>query len=118
MATGLETQWLGGIHRNSRIVLTFREFMPEWSALIRTKDGREIDFLVLINNHPHCLIESKWADDAPSKNFLHYEAYFPEIKKFQLVKELKREKTFPGGLEVREVARWLYNIDFSSAIKY
>ena len=85
---------------------------------LRTKDGKEIDFLVVINSKPYCLIEVKWSDDAPSKHFSYFEPYFIKIKKIQLVKEIKRDKTYPDGLEIRDVVTWLSKIDFSDAIQY
>lgn len=85
---------------------------------LRTKDGKEIDFLVVINNKPYASIETKWSDDTPNKNFSHFSSYLPKIKKIQLVKEIKREKTFRDGLEIRNVVNWLTKIDFSDAIKY
>ncbi|MEI8054481.1 MAG: ATP-binding protein [bacterium] len=85
---------------------------------LRTKDGREIDFLVVINGNPYCLIEVKWADNEPSKHFSYFEKYFPKIKKLQLVKEIKRDKTYPNELEIRDVVTWLTNIDFSDAVTY
>ena len=85
---------------------------------LRTKDGKEIDFLVVINSKPYCLIEVKWSDDTPSKHFPHFESYFVRTKKIQLVKEIKRDKTYPDGLEIRDVVTWLSKIDFSDAIQY
>lgn len=86
-------------------------------SFLRTKDGRELDFLVIVGEKPHCLIEVKISDDKPSKNFAHFEHYFPDIKKIQLVKDLKRETTFANGLEIRSVTNWLYNIDFTYDVK-
>ena len=83
---------------------------------LRTKEGHEIDFLVLIDGNPCCLIEVKWADDIPHKNFKYFDRYLPNMKKIQLVKELKREKTYPDGLEIRSVLNWLANIDFSEFV--
>lgn len=85
---------------------------------VRTKDGKEVDFLVVINGEPIYLIEVKWADDAPSKHFSYFENYFSKIKKIQLVKEIQREKTFPNGVEIRDVVDWLYNIDFQEAVHF
>ncbi|OGT07585.1 MAG: ATPase [Gammaproteobacteria bacterium GWE2_37_16] len=85
---------------------------------VRTKDGKEVDFLVVINGKPIYLIEVKWADDTLSKHFACFETYFSEIKKIQLVKEIQREKTFPNGGEIRDVVDWLYNIDFREAVRY
>lgn len=81
---------------------------------VRTKDGKEIDFLVMIGNKAYNLIEVKWADDNPSKHFAYFETFFPEVKKIQLVKEIRREKTYSNNLEIRGVVDWLYNIDFSN----
>ena len=80
---------------------------------LKTKDSKEIDFLVMIDARPCYLIEVKLADESPHKNFQHFERYFPGVKKIQLVKEIKREKTYPNALEVRSVMHWLSNIDFS-----
>ena len=74
---------------------------------LRNKDGREIDFLVLIDNKPSHAIEVKWADDQPSPHFKHFSRFFKCVKKVQLVKELKKEKTYPDGLEIRKVVPWL-----------
>jgi len=76
----------------------------------RTKDGKEIDFLILKNETPFMLLEVKLADEHASANFAHFGKHFPGIKKVQLVKDLKREKTFPDGVEIREAGRWLSTI--------
>ncbi|EKD71815.1 MAG: hypothetical protein ACD_46C00091G0007 [uncultured bacterium] len=83
---------------------------------VRTKEGHEIDFLVVIDDKPCCLIEIKWADDTPHKNFRYFDQHLPKVKKIQLVKEIKREKTYPDGLEIRSVLDWLVNIDFSEFV--
>ncbi|MCK5544888.1 MAG: ATP-binding protein, partial [Desulfobulbaceae bacterium] len=62
---------------------------------VRTKDGREIDFFITRENSPLFLIEVKWADSRPSRNFRAFEKFFPDIKQIQLVKELDRGKTYP-----------------------
>lgn len=80
-------------------------------CFLRTKDGREIDFLVILNNKPAWLIEVKWADDDPNKNFKYFESSFGEVKQIQLVKEIKREKTYPNGLQIRSLINWLYEIN-------
>jgi hypothetical protein len=35
----------------------------------------------------------------------------PDVRKIQPVKELKKEKTYPGGAEIRRVCNWLANLD-------
>ena len=57
------------------------------------------------------MIEVKWADSAPSRNFSFFDKYFPGVKKVQLVKKLDREKTYPTGTEIRSAHNWL--ADFS-----
>jgi predicted AAA+ superfamily ATPase len=82
-------------------------------SYIRTKDGREIDFLITHQGTPFCMIEVKWADNRPSDNFRVFEGYFPGITKIQLVKELAREKTYPDGLEIRAAQNWLATFSWS-----
>lgn len=76
----------------------------------RTKDGKEIDFLIVKNDAPFMLAEVKLTDNHKSANFTHFGKYFPDIKKVQLVKNLKREKSFPDGVEIRSAGRWLSTI--------
>ncbi len=76
---------------------------------LKTKDNKEIDFLVTRNESPTLLIEVKWADQKMSPNFSMFKRYFPEIQKIQLVGDLKREKTYPDGTEIRRASNWLAN---------
>jgi len=78
---------------------------------LKTKDNREIDFFILRDETPLLMIEVKWADNVPSRNFSIFGKFFPEIKKIQLVKNLIREKTYPNGTEIRSAHNWLS--DFS-----
>lgn len=77
---------------------------------VRTKDGKEIDFLVCIDGKPLHLIEVKLLKDTPSKNFNHFLKFLPECSATQVVKELKREKTYPNGVSVRSLIPWLTNL--------
>jgi uncharacterized protein len=79
---------------------------------IRTKEGQELDFLVCIEHKAEYLIEVKSSDDQPAAGFKHFKDYFPKAKLLQLVRNLKREKTFPGGVEVRDLVNWLGNLSF------
>ena len=74
---------------------------------LRNKDGNEIDFLTVKKDQPVQMIEVKWQDNTLSKNFSAFDKYIKNIKKTQLVKELKREKTYPGGAEIRIAHKWL-----------
>jgi len=77
---------------------------------LRTKDGREVDFFITKNDKPLMLLEVKLSDDSPSKSMKFFSSNFPRIKKIQIVKELKREKTFPDGLEIRQAHKWLSSV--------
>ena len=78
---------------------------------LKTKDNREIDFFITRNEAPFLMVEVKWADSNPSRNFSVFGNSFPGIKKVQIVKELDREKTYPEGTEIRIAHKWL--ADFS-----
>lgn len=78
---------------------------------LRTKDGKEIDFLICIERNPTLMLEIKWSDETPVNSFHHFSQFLPEAKKIQLVKELTREKTYPDGLEIRALLPWLSKLD-------
>lgn len=78
---------------------------------VRTKDGKELDFVVCLNGKPTHLIEVKWADDNAAPAFHHFLPLFHHVKAIQLVKDCRREKTFPNGLEIRELVPWLTRLN-------
>lgn len=77
---------------------------------LRTKDGKEIDFLICIERKATLMLEIKWSDETPASGFQHFSKWLPYVKKIQLVKELMREKTYPDGLEVRCLIPWLADL--------
>ena len=77
---------------------------------LKNKDGRGIDFLVTRAALPELMIEVKWRNEKLSSNFKIFEKYLPKARKIQLVKELKREKTYPDGAEVRMAHNWLADL--------
>ncbi len=79
---------------------------------LKTKDGREIDFFVTRNETPNIMIEIKWADSTPSRNFSIFGRRFSGIKKVQIVKNLDREKTYADGTEIRLAHNWLADFSF------
>ncbi len=81
---------------------------------LRTKEGKEIDFLTLIDNKPTHMIEVKMSDETPSPAFNHYLSLIKNVKCIQLVKQCHREKTFPNGVEVRSLIDWLAMMSFSN----
>ena len=79
---------------------------------LRTKDGKEIDFLILIDNKPTHMIEVKMSDESPSAAFDHYRSILKHSKCIQLVRQCQREKTFPNGVEIRNLVSWLAGMSF------
>jgi predicted AAA+ superfamily ATPase len=80
---------------------------------LKNKDGKEIDFFITKESVPYILIEVKWEGEAKSSNFSVFEKYFKNISKIQVVKELKREKTYPDGTQIRKASQWLGTLDLS-----
>jgi hypothetical protein len=74
---------------------------------LRNKDAREIDFFITKNEQPSLMIEVKWRDEKLTPNFAIFNKHFDNIKKIQLVKELKRGKPYPDGTEIRKAHHWL-----------
>ncbi len=74
---------------------------------LKNKDGYEIDFCTTTDDKPSLMIEVKWKDGNLSPNFDIFHKLFPQVKMIQLTKELKREKTFPNGAEIRIAHNWL-----------
>jgi predicted AAA+ superfamily ATPase len=72
---------------------------------LRTKDGLELDFLVVIDDQPILAIEVKTADCEPAKPFKHFEKFLPaSVDRVQLVKDIAREYDIPSGLKVRRLS--------------
>lgn len=78
---------------------------------LRTKDRKELDFLILQNSTPTHLIEVKWSEESPSPAFKHFHNFLPNTKQIQLVHTLSRETTYPTGLEIRQLIPWLINLN-------
>lgn len=78
---------------------------------LQTKNGQEIDFFITRDDEPYIMLEVKWADNALSRNFKIFARFFPHAKQVQLVRNLAREKTFPGGAEIRWAHAWLSSLN-------
>jgi predicted AAA+ superfamily ATPase len=74
---------------------------------LRTKDGKEIDFLTVVDHRPTHMIEVKKADTAISTAFNHFRKFLPQAKQLQLVKDTKRNFSLPTGGRVEKLAPWL-----------
>ena len=80
---------------------------------LKNKDKKEIDFCVTTEETPALMIEVKWKDGNLSPNFEVFNHVFPQVKMIQVTKELKREKTFPNGAEIRIAHKWLSTLSLS-----
>ncbi len=81
---------------------------------LRTKEGKEIDFAISMDERVTHLIEVKMSDGNASPSFLHFSPQLPEVKTIQLVRHCEREKTYPHGLEVRALIPWLCKLSLHS----
>ena len=77
---------------------------------LKNKDGKEIDFCTTANDSPSLMVEVKWKDETLSSNFEIFKKFFPQIKMVQVTKELRKEKTFPNGVEIRTAHKWLADL--------
>jgi len=77
---------------------------------LKNKDGKEIDFCITANDNPSLMVEVKWKDGTLSSNFEIFKKFFPQIKMIQVTKELRKEKTFPNGVEIRTAHKWLADL--------
>lgn len=71
------------------------------------KGGKEIDFIIHEKNHDPILVEVKTSDSSPTASFKNFAGHFKKPQLIQLVLNLKREKTFPDGTEIRRLDKWL-----------
>ncbi|MHB1946889.1 MAG: ATP-binding protein [Gammaproteobacteria bacterium] len=78
---------------------------------LRTKEGKEIDFLILIGGKVTHLIEVKQSNGNLTSAFNYFNTFLPDAKKIQIVHELQREKTFPQGFEIRSLIPWLAQLN-------
>ena len=95
--------------------LNFREdvYGEQWQLFyLRNKDKKEVDFMIAKNNNPLCMVEVKTSQDHVSEGLSFFANKFKKAKKIQIVHQLKREKTFPNGIEVRKAHNWLSLLPF------
>ena len=75
---------------------------------LRSRDKREIDFVLTKEGKPFCMIEVKWKNDKPSPHFNFFAKDMPRsVKKIQVLRHLYREKTTSTGVEMRSATHWL-----------
>jgi predicted AAA+ superfamily ATPase len=83
---------------------------------LKTKDGVEIDFLVVIDNKPLLAIEVKTSDDEPSKSFKVFKHFMKDVTCIQLVLNPRREFDSLDGVQVRGLVDYLAQFDLMRII--
>ena len=78
---------------------------------LRTKEGKEIDFAVVLDKQVTRLIEVKQTDTSLVPAFNHFLPMFPCAKGFQLVKNTSRNTSFSNGCRLEKLADWLCEVD-------
>ncbi|MCX7338232.1 MAG: ATP-binding protein [Alphaproteobacteria bacterium] len=81
---------------------------------LRTKEGKEIDFLIVVDDKPILCIEVKSTDDKPAPSFDHFEKFLGAIPRIQLVAQLRREFTTETGIQVRHLGNFLAAFDLKA----
>ena len=79
---------------------------------IRTKEGREVDFLLSERRRPILLVEAKFGDDTPAPNLKRFQAALrvPAIQLIQKAEGFKRVRNAGCPLLVAPAAWWLPNL--------
>ncbi len=72
---------------------------------LRTKDGAEVDFCLVREDHPERLIEVKRSDSKPAPALVNFQKRY-DIPSVQAVLHLKREK-IERGIEIRKGMNFL-----------
>lgn len=76
---------------------------------LRTRDGKEIDFVIARDGRPAQLIEIKLSTDAVAPALKQFHALLPEAQSIQLVRHLRREQSL-HGVAVLRAATWLADL--------
>ncbi len=80
---------------------------------IKDKEGREVDFLAVVDEKPSCMIEVKLSDDSFAKSLFHFKKFLnKEVRKFQIVQNIDRKKT-AEDIKMWPAHEFLETISFS-----
>ena len=83
---------------------------------LKTKDGKEIDFCVCVEDKPVLMIEVKTSDNKPSTSFNTFGKTLTNVRKIQLVKNIDRPYSTQDGIEVHKMADFLSTFDIKDYI--
>jgi len=73
---------------------------------MRTRTGKEIDFVIVKDNVPEYMIEVKLSEKKMNKNLIYFSEKFPESEKIQLVHNLRDDFDYKG-IKFRKAGEWL-----------
>ncbi|MEO0234629.1 MAG: ATP-binding protein [candidate division WOR-3 bacterium] len=76
---------------------------------IRTKEKKEIDFVITENNKIIQMVEVKLSDENPDKNLLYFKKFFPQLEYIQIVHNLKYELK-KDGIKIIPAGEYLSNL--------
>jgi uncharacterized protein len=77
---------------------------------IRTKDGKDTDFVIVQDGAPQVLIEVKASENRPAKSLVYFAGRFPSAQAVQLVHHLRQEE-HQAGVHILRAGDWLANLD-------
>lgn len=73
----------------------------------RDVSGREVDFVIVLDNKPIIAIEAKYEDSSISPSLKYFKARFPDCEALQLTALAGREYTSGDGIKVQWAPRYL-----------
>lgn len=73
---------------------------------LRTKDGKDADFVIVEDGAPKILIEAKLSDRRPARSLCHFAGMFPSAHAVQLVHHLHQEE-YQSGVHILRAGEWL-----------
>jgi predicted AAA+ superfamily ATPase len=77
---------------------------------VRTRDGKEVDFVLCKEDRIVSLIEVKLTDNKPSSNLLYFRKKMPDVASLQLVQNLRQEETIKG-VSIVSAGAWLSKLE-------
>jgi len=83
--------------------------MPRSVRFLRTKEGREVDFVLAEGETPRLMIEVKYGDREVSPHLVYFRERYP-MEALQLVADLRLEYD-SRGVSVRRAETWLSNLE-------
>lgn len=77
---------------------------------VKTRDGREVDFVLCKEDRITALIEVKLAENMPASALNYFHGRTPDASAFQLVQNLRKEENV-HGISVVAAGRWLSTLE-------